>query len=64
MQNLAVNITESTKEHIIGVHDNYWTVALNDNCVIVTFRQDQLKICKSYTHSRNISNEEMKDILK
>jgi hypothetical protein len=44
-------------------HDYYWTVAL-DNCSIVTFKQDDIKICRSYTHGRSITHEEMKEIIK
>lgn len=46
-----------------GEHDNYWTIAL-ENGAIVTFRQDQIKMCRSYTHGRGISHEEMKEIIK
>jgi hypothetical protein len=46
-----------------NAHDNYWTVAL-DNCAIVTFRQDQIRIARSYTHSRSMTNEQMKEAIK
>ena len=46
-----------------GEHDNYWTVALESGA-IVTFRQEEIKISRSYTHGRGISNEEMKEIIK
>lgn len=46
-----------------GAHDNYWTVAL-ENCAIVTFRQDQIRIAKSYTHSRSMSDKQMKEAIK
>src|SRR6185312_8581580 len=44
-------------------HDNYWTVALNDSCAIVTFTQEKIRIAKSYTHHRGISDDVMKDIV-
>lgn len=43
--------------------DNYWTVAL-ENCAIVTFTQDKVRIARSYTHHRGITDEEMKEIIK
>lgn len=45
-----------------GAHDHYWTIAL-DNGAIVTFRQDQIRIAKSYTHSRGITHDKMKKIV-
>lgn len=45
-----------------GEHDNYWTVAL-ENGAIVTFTQDRIRICNSYTHRRGISDERMKVIV-
>jgi hypothetical protein len=44
-------------------HDNYWTVAL-ENCAIVTFRQDQIRIARSYTHSRSMNDQQMKEAIK
>lgn len=43
--------------------DHFWTIALNDTCAIVTFKQDQIRIDRSYTYGRGISNEEMKTII-
>lgn len=43
-------------------HDYYWTIAL-DNGAIVTFTQDKLRICNSYTHGRGITDEKMKNII-
>ena len=40
-------------------HVQYWTVALNDSCAFVTFRQDAIRASKSYTHGRGITNEQM-----
>lgn len=44
-----------------GEHDNYWTVALESGA-LVTFRQDQVRISRSYTHGRGIDDAEMRDI--
>jgi len=44
-------------------HDNYWTVAL-DNGALVTFRQEQVRIARSYTHGRGVSDAEMKEIIR
>jgi hypothetical protein len=46
-----------------GQHDQYWTVALESGA-LVTFRQDQIRIAKSYTHSRGITNKQMRKIIK
>ena len=46
-----------------GEHDNYWTVAL-ENGAIVTFRQEDIRMCRSYTHHRGITDKEMKEIIK
>lgn len=46
-----------------GQQDQYWTVALESGA-LVTFRQDQIKIAKSYTHSRGITNKQMRKIIK
>ena len=43
-------------------HDNWWTVAL-DTGVVVTFPQDKIRIARSYTHGRGISDEEMRRII-
>jgi hypothetical protein len=45
-----------------GEHDNYWTVALGTGA-IVTFKQEKIKICRSYTHDRGVSDTEMKKII-
>jgi hypothetical protein len=46
-----------------GPHDQYWTVAL-DNGALVTFSQDKIRICNSYTHGRGINDRDMKEIIK
>ncbi len=39
-------------------HDNYWSVIL-DSGAVVEFVQEQIKVWKSYTHGRNMSNTDM-----
>lgn len=46
-----------------GEDDNYWTVALDDGA-IVTFRQKDIRMARSYTHGRGIDDEAMRDILR
>ena len=46
-----------------NAHDQYWTVAL-ENGALVTFPQHKIRICRSYTHERGITDTEMKDIIK
>ena len=46
-----------------GEHDNFWTVAL-ENGAIVTFAQDKIRISRSYTHGRGISDGQMKKIIR
>lgn len=43
-------------------HDNYWTVGL-ENGALVTFTQDKVRLSRSYTHGRGISDAEMKEIV-
>lgn len=45
-----------------GEHDNYWTVIL-ENGALVTFTQDKIRVSRSYTHGRGISDKEMKKIV-
>lgn len=45
-------------------HVQYWTVALNDTCAFVTFRQDAIRATRSYTHGRGISDDRMRSILR
>lgn len=45
-------------------HDYYWTVAMDDNQALVTFCQSKLRICRSYTHERGITDEQMREIIK
>lgn len=47
----------------VNEHDAYWTVAL-DTKAIVTFTQDRIRICNSYTLRRGISDERMREIIK
>ena len=46
-----------------GEHDNFWTVAL-ENGAIVTFAQDKIRVSRSYTHSRGISDAQMRKIIR
>jgi len=43
-------------------HDYYWTIAL-ENGALITFTQDKIRICRSYTHHRGIDDKEMKRII-
>lgn len=45
-------------------HDYFWTVALSDSCALVSFTQNKLRICRSYTHDRALYTNEMKKIIK
>jgi hypothetical protein len=45
-------------------HDYWWTVALNDSAALVTFPQNKIRITRSYTQGRGISDEEMRKIVK
>ncbi len=44
-------------------HEQYWTVAL-DGGALVTFPQQKIRISRSYTHERGISDDQMKEIIK
>lgn len=43
-------------------HDAYWTVALIETRALVTFRQQQLRIGRSYTYG-SINDDTMKRII-
>lgn len=43
-------------------HDYWWTVAL-ENGALVTFSQDRIRIARSYSHRRGISDDEMRRII-
>ena len=45
-----------------GEHDAYWTVVL-ENGAVVTFPQDRIRVSRSYTHGRGISDAEMREII-
>ena len=45
-----------------SAHDNYWTVALSTGA-IVTFRQEQIRAARSYTHGRQMTDQEMTNII-
>jgi len=46
-----------------GEHDNYWTVILETGA-IVSFRQEKIRVSRSYTHNRGITDNEMREIIK
>jgi hypothetical protein len=46
-----------------GEHDTFWTVAM-ETSAIVTFPQEKIRISRSYTHSRGISDAQMRRIIK
>ena len=46
-----------------GTHDYWWTVVFH-NGAIVTFTQNKIRMLRSYSHDRGISDEEMKEIIK
>ena len=46
-----------------GYDDYWWTVAL-DTGAIVTFSQDKIRMTKSYSYGRGITDEKMKEIIK
>jgi hypothetical protein len=45
-----------------GEFDTYWTVIM-DNQAVVTFTQEQIRVSRSYTHGRGISDRQMKAII-
>jgi hypothetical protein len=45
-----------------GEHDSFWTVVM-DNQAVVTFTQEQIRISRSYTHGRGITDSQMKQII-
>ena len=44
-------------------HDNYWTVIMN-NGAVVTFQQEKIRVHRSYTYGRNLTDKAMKEIIK
>lgn len=46
-----------------GEFDSYWTVVL-DNQAVVTFTQEQIRISRSYTHGRGITDSQMRKIIR
>lgn len=46
-----------------GEHDNYWTVALGSGA-LVTFTQDKIRLSRSYTHRRGITDRQMRKIVR
>ena len=65
---IEVEITNLGKGRALFVertpHDYFWTIAMDDNQALVTVTQNRLRICRSYTHRRGISDEQMREIIK
>lgn len=47
----------------LGEHDNYWTVGLSSGA-IVTFKQEKIRLSRSYTHERLIDDKQMREIIR
>jgi hypothetical protein len=45
-----------------GQHDHYWTIAL-ENGALVTFRQQEIRIARSYTHGRGLKHTDMRRVV-
>lgn len=45
-------------------HDNWWTIAMDEGCGILTLAQADIRIGRSYSHGRGISDAEMLAMLK
>ena len=45
-------------------HQNWWTVAISETCALITYPQNKIKIHRSYTHGRGITDEMMKELTK
>lgn len=45
-------------------HDVYWKVILTEGCGLVDFRQEKIRVCRSYTHERGITDKQMRKIVK
>lgn len=45
-------------------HDTLWTVVLADTLAIVTFKQNQLKVCRNYSNGWNFPDAELLKVLK
>lgn len=46
-----------------GEFDTIWTVAM-ENQTVVSFPQEKIRISRSYTHGRGISDAQMRQIIK
>lgn len=46
-----------------GEDDNWWTVAL-ENGAIVTFPQSKVRLSRSYSHGRGISDKQMRKMVR
>jgi hypothetical protein len=47
-----------------GPHDNYWTIVLDEGGGIITYRQQEIRVAKSYTYGRGITHAQMRKIAK
>jgi hypothetical protein len=45
-------------------HVQYWTIVLNDSRAFVTLAQDRILACRSYTHGRDFTEEQMAEVLR
>jgi hypothetical protein len=46
-----------------GEFDTHWTVVLETQA-IVTFPQEKIRVSRSYSHGRNLSDREMRKLVK
>lgn len=46
-----------------GEYDTCWTVVL-ENQAVVTFPQEKIRVSRSYTHGRGISDKQMRKLIK
>jgi hypothetical protein len=46
-----------------GAHDYWWTVAL-DNGALVSFSQDRIRMQKSYSHRRGLTDAQMRAVVR
>lgn len=45
-------------------HEYWWTVALNDGGGLVTFTQDRIRVARSYSYRRDMSDTDMAQIVR
>jgi hypothetical protein len=44
-------------------HDYHYTVVLHESRALMTLRQDQIRVARSYSYGWGMTTDEMKDIL-